>query len=167
MTDLWQALRRYSSPGRCCPCWVCSTRTSPGLQLEVSGSPVGLCPPNPSPPSPPHSSPEAEMGRKGSPCPWWTPLPSACHQHHLCTGTTQSPACVALQTLTQHRAGRGGTLQHGKGSQEEQIRRDTQRTGALWKTNGETAREWNTVMNGQQRLETAIMSFPVGHILAS
>lgn len=141
---LWQALWRCSCPGRLCPCWVCSTRTSPGPQHGASGSPAGICPPSPSPPSPPRSSPGPGTGRKGSPCPWWTPLPSASRRNRPCTGTTQSPASVRLRTPTRHRAGRGGTLRRGRGSREEEIRRDTQHTGALREKNGETARVWKT-----------------------
>lgn len=164
---LWQSLCCCSFPGRCCLCWVCNTRTSPDLQPGASGSPAGPCPLSPSPPSPPRSSPGPGTGRKGSPCPWWTPLPSASHQHHPCTGTTQSPAYVGLHTLTQHRAGRGGTLQRGTGVQLEALHHDTQRTGALWKEKKWRDRKRKTVMSDHEREETITVSLSVGHSLAS
>lgn len=151
---LWQSLWHCSFPGRWCLCWGCSTHTSPDLQPGASGSPAWPCPPSPSPPSLPRFSPGPGTGRKGSPGPWWTPLLSASLQNHPCTGTTQIPAYVDPHSLTQHRAGRGGTLQHGTRVQLELLHHDTQRTGALWgRANGETERErqwWVAIKDGKQ-----------------
>lgn len=146
---LWQSRWRCSFPGRCCLCWVCNTRTSPDLQTGASGWPAGPYRPSPSPPSPRRFSPGAETERKGSPCLWWTPRPSAAPRNRLCTETTRSPACGDLRTPRRNRAGRGGSLRRGTRVRLEPLRPDTQRTGALQKKqNKQRAKEWGIARRG-------------------